>query len=76
MLAFFVNKAICCKTITFLGIKLLVGSLVLLPIAIGEEFSQVLIPSRRFSVLDLTANVLGIVIIGQLAMFKRSKVHV
>ena len=48
-------------------VNILVGTLILLPLAALEEFSQLAIAYRTFSLQDLTANYVGIIVFGWIA---------
>jgi len=55
------------KTLSFAGQRILWGSLLVAVIVSTEEFSQMYIPSRTFSLLDLVADYAGILLFGRLA---------
>ena len=64
ILALLVNLAIGARTVTIIGRQCLVGSVVVGLLVFLEEFSQLYIPVRSFSLLDLTADGLGIACAG------------
>ena len=66
-LALALNHATRCQTVPIFQRRILVGTLVCLPLSIVEEFTQLLIPSRTFDLADLSMNVLGVLIVGPLA---------
>ena len=49
------------------SVHLLLGSLILLPLAALEEFSQIVMAHRIFSLQDLAANCIGIIAFGWIA---------
>ena len=66
-LSLIVNLLLQMKTISFAGQRILWGSLLVAVIVSTEEFSQMYIPSRTFSLLDLVADYAGILLFGRLA---------
>lgn len=54
------------KKITVFSRKLFLGTVITCLFVTAEEFSQQFIPARNFSLLDLFASYLGILIFGQL----------
>ena len=48
--------------------EFLLGSLIIAGIVTAEEFTQIFIPSRTFSLFDLVADYAGIMILGRLAV--------
>jgi hypothetical protein len=67
LLAFLVNLVMQASVIRFGRLTLLKGSALVMVIVIAEEVSQLLFVSRSFELLDLTADLAGIWIFGQLA---------
>jgi len=59
-LGFVMNLAFSCKTWRWFGISLYRGTALVLLFAIVEEFSQHFISRRMFDLLDLLADVLGV----------------
>lgn len=69
---FAINSLLRLRKVSVLGIPVFLGTLIVLAIATGEEFSQMWIPSRTFSWLDMLANWLGILCMDRfLAMRER-----
>ena len=66
--SFFVNLLLEVKKVKFVGVKFLLGSLVVFIFITTEEFSQMFLIRRNFDLIDLTANYLGIFFFGQLAL--------
>lgn len=64
LLALFVNLALGGRSIRLLGCRCLLGSAVVGPLVFLEELSQMFIPVRSFSLLDLAADGLGIACAG------------
>ena len=69
LLAFFLNGALCCRTVPFVRWRLLVGSLFAYLIVFTEEVSQLGMASRTFDVYDLLFDAVGISLFGQLALW-------
>ena len=63
-LAVWATKA---RAMRLIGLRLPVGAVVVLIVVVLEEVSQLFVAKRTFSVIDLTADFLGIVILGGLA---------
>ncbi len=61
LLTFLVNLSLSAKKIRLFSISMLLGSLVVAIAIIVEECSQIFISTRSFSLLDLSADFLGIV---------------
>lgn len=59
-LGFVLNLAFSCKTWRWFGISLYRGTALVLLFAVVEEFSQHFISRRNFDLLDLLADVLGL----------------
>lgn len=70
MLAFFINQNMKNKTVRLWSIELLVGSLIVTGIFTIEEFSQLFLVNRRFSLADMFANYAGIFLFGKLSLLK------
>jgi polysaccharide biosynthesis protein VpsQ len=66
-LSFLVNLVFSARNVGFGKIRYLLGSLIVLVVVTIEEFSQLFIRGRTFSVSDLIADFLGIFIFGELA---------
>jgi hypothetical protein len=67
ILSFLVNRALLCRRFSVARVRLLVGSSILALLVVTEEFTQMAIPSRSFDVLDLAANLIGVILFGYLA---------
>ena len=67
-LAFLVNLGLSNKTVILRSKKILLGSLLLAVLMTLEELAQLFFPARTFSLLDLAASYLGILIFSWLAM--------
>ena len=65
------ESATCCESRC--GAFLQWGSLIMFCIATVEEFSQLAIANRTFSLADLACNYLGIMILGSLPYFVRRR---
>ena len=65
--AFLATWVLKAMTFTVGPIKFPLGALIVLSIVVLEEASQIYIPTRNFSFLDLSADILGIVIFGYFA---------
>ena len=70
LLSFLVNTFLKGKKITVLSLKLLKGSLIVFFLVALEEFSQILLASRAFSLLDLAFDLAGIIVFGRLADYQ------
>jgi hypothetical protein len=66
LLSLTVNLALHRRSVTLAGRPFQLGSLILIPLVTLEELSQIWIPTRGFSLLDLAANYLGIGLLGGL----------
>jgi len=69
VLSFCFNLAIDCKRIVIKNHRFLLGSLIIGVLAELEECSQLYIPGRTFGWPDLTANFLGVFLLGQMAWY-------
>ncbi|MCC7352766.1 MAG: VanZ family protein [Anaerolineae bacterium] len=67
ILAFLVNVSLSARTIAVLSRRVLLGSVIVAAAVTLEEFTQVLISNRTFSLTDLTFDYLGIVCFSYLA---------
>lgn len=63
------NITLHCRTFSFFGLNLLLGSAVIFVLSTLEECSQMWLPNRTFSFSDLLANALGILVLGRLAHY-------
>jgi VanZ family protein len=68
MLAFLVNMSLSAVRTRVFPVRVLRGSLIVAVIATLEEFSQLLLRNRGFSLIDLAADYAGIILFGQLAV--------
>lgn len=66
-MAFFLNAALGCRRVDWMGTRWLTGSLVVATVFTLEEISQIWIPSRHFDFGDLAADFAGILLFGWLA---------
>lgn len=69
LLAFFLNGALCCRTLAIGRGHLLVGSMIAYLLVFAEELSQIWMASRSFDVYDLLFDVIGIFLFGRLALW-------
>lgn len=69
LLAFFVNISWHCARFRLRQLSPMKGGTIVFILVTLEECSQYFIPSRTFDWTDLAADVLGIVVFGQLALF-------
>lgn len=67
LLSFFVNSVLKASRVQVFSFELLKGSLVVLVIVTIEEFSQIFLKFRGFSVVDLLCDYAGIIMFGYLA---------
>jgi VanZ family protein len=67
-LSLLVNLALEARTIRFGRFNPLLGTLIVLLLVTIEEFSQIWVPTRTFSLLDLTFDYAGIWIFGRMAV--------
>ena len=70
MLALLFNLCLQSKTIVAGGVRCLLGSLVILVFTTLEESTQLFFQKRTFDLIDLCANLSGILILGRLARWK------
>lgn len=71
---FVLNLAFSCKTWRWFGISLYRGTALVLLFAIVEEFSQHFISRRNFDLLDLLANVLGLLFFAVITRYVHHRV--
>ena len=76
ILAFLVNLVMRATVVRWGGRAMLLGSIIVMTIVFAEEVSQLFFASRTFELLDLTADLAGIWVFGQLARWyvKREQV--
>lgn len=67
-LAFLVNSALSCKQFSIFSVPILLGSFLVLIFVTLEEFSQMFLETRTFSLKDLSADYLGIFFLGKLSL--------
>jgi VanZ family protein len=67
MLAFLINMSLDSTRTRVLSVRVLKGSLIIAVIVTLEEFSQLFLRHRGFSLIDLSADYAGILLFGQLA---------
>ena len=72
-LAFLVNATLHARRIQLGRLRPLLGSLLVTLVVSAEEFSQLFLVHRSFDLLDLTADYVGILILGRLAARLSSK---
>lgn len=65
--SFLLNLALKARTIRFLKLNALWGTLIVLTVVTLEEFSQIFVRFRSFDYTDLIADFAGIVIFGEIA---------
>lgn len=73
--AFFVNLLLEVKKIKLAGKEILLGSFVVFVFITLEEFSQLFLIRRNFDLIDMSANYLGILLFGQLALWICNKFY-
>ena len=66
---FLLNLALSLRTYKVGKLEFLIGSLIVLLIAMVEEFSQIIIPFRVFNWWDMLSNTLGIIVFSYLSIF-------
>ena len=66
-LAFLVNASLGARRIRLGPLQPLLGSLLVTLVVTAEEFSQIFLAHRSFDLMDLTADFVGILILGRLA---------
>ena len=67
LLSLFVNIALKTKKVRLLSKNILLGSLIVMAVVTIEEFSQIFLEYRSFSIIDLLFDFFGIIIFGYLA---------
>ena len=65
---FLLNLALSIRTFQVGRVEILTGSLIVLLIAMVEEFSQIFIPYRVFNWWDMLSNTLGIIVFSYLSV--------
>lgn len=73
LLSFLVNTSLRCRTVGVRGRRLLLGSLLVAAVVAAEEFSQLFIRYRRFDLLDLLCDFLGVWLFGRAALRLRAR---
>ena len=68
MAAFMLNLCLNCKQLQWQQFNFLLGSVIVLVFVTLEEFSQLYFPHRSFDLWDLTADFIGIYLLGRLAL--------
>jgi VanZ family protein len=63
-ITYVVNRAFSCRTIQFKSRRYLLGSMLIFYFITIEEISQIFLPSREFSLLDLASDYLGFALAG------------
>lgn len=71
--AFVVNLALSCRTFIFRNKRILTGSAIVLTLVLLEEFSQIFFKHRSFSIGDIIADVIGIILFSYLALLFHRK---
>jgi hypothetical protein len=71
VMALFLNFGLNYKHYTWLGFKVQLGAVIVLGFAIVEEVSQYWLPSRTFDLLDLLADLVGVILFSCLTWGKR-----
>ncbi|MCO6450677.1 MAG: VanZ family protein [Caldilineales bacterium] len=66
-LSFLVNFTLRARTIRLGKVDILLGTLIVLAIVTLEEFTQILMDNRSFSLIDLTFDYAGIILFGYAA---------
>jgi VanZ family protein len=74
-LAFIATWATQAKTFAIGRLQLPLGATVVFALIVLEEISQIFIPARSFSYLDLTADFLGTIVFGWLALRMYRRTH-
>jgi VanZ family protein len=73
-LSFLVNRSLSAARTRVLSVRVLKGSLIVAVIVTLEEFSQLFLHNRGFSLVDLAADYVGIILFGQLAAYVTKRV--
>lgn len=71
--SYLVNSTINCTRINIVGGRILLGSAAVGLIVLLEELSQVFVKSRKFEVLDLLFDFIGIWLFGRLALIDHNR---
>jgi VanZ family protein len=66
--SFLANLSLACRTVKLNSKAVLLGSLLVGAVVTFEEFTQIFIPTRNFSLVDLSVDYLGIWAFGILAV--------
>ena len=67
-LCFLLNMALRCRTVPLGGeVRIFLGTLLVALFVLGEEISQIFLPSRTFDFVDLLADAIGIALASWLA---------
>lgn len=69
VLSFLINSVMSASRVNIFSVDLLKGSLIVIVIATIEEFSQLFLKFRAFSILDLFFDYSGIIIFGYFAAY-------
>ena len=73
ILSFLVNSVLKTRKIRIYSISFLLGSLIVMAIVTIEEFSQIFLEFRAFSLIDLLFDYFGIVFFGYLAEYLQNR---
>lgn len=63
-----VNLSLRLRIVKMFGIKILLGTVVIFCLTTLEECSQMFLPNRSFDLLDMSANILGIIVFSLFAL--------
>ena len=66
IMAFLANLSLCGRWVECYRVRLYLGSLIVLICVVAEESSQLLMAARGFDLGDLAADLLGIIILGNI----------
>ena len=69
LLSFFVNTAFSARRFRIMSVSVLKGSFLVFAIVTAEEFSQLFLEYRTFSLSDLVSDYAGILLFGRLAFW-------
>lgn len=73
ILSLLVNLSLLARQIQVGKLKILLGSVIVIALVTAEELSQAFIPSRTLSIFDWLADLAGILIFGQVAIWVVNK---
>ena len=73
ILSFLVNSVLKTRKIRIFSINILLGTLIVMTIVTIEEFSQIFLDYRAFSIVDLLFDYFGIVLFGYLADYLHNR---